>query len=138
MVPYNTANLDQSTGCLVWSGRKSAISGYAVMSHCGAEYYVHRLAWEDQRSPIPKGMCIDHLCRNRACINVDHMEVVTRGENVLRGESLAAKNARSNTCIHGHAWTDENTYRRRDDGSRFCRTCSRIRMRKYYAQKSVA
>src|SRR5271166_3891905 len=53
----------------------------------------HRLAYRFLVGRIPKGLTIDHLCRNRACVNPAHMEPVTRGENVMRGTGLAPTNA---------------------------------------------
>ncbi len=91
--------------------------------------YVHRYMWECRHGPIASELHVDHLCRNRACGNPAHMELVSPGENVLRGEGPTAINARKTHCIHGHEYTPENTYHRRE-GWRGCRTCRREAKRK--------
>jgi hypothetical protein len=82
----------------------------------------HRYAWENLRSPIPGRLTIDHLCRNKLCVNPDHMEVVTRGENTLRAVDIGARNRNKSHCSRGHEFTPENT-RITPDGRRRCRKC---------------
>lgn len=78
---------------------------------------------------IGKGLEIDHLCRNRKCVNPLHLEAVTRKTNVLRGVSPSAKNAVKTTCAKGHMFDDKNTYVRiRKGGGRACRECLRLTM----------
>lgn len=93
----------------------------------------HRVAYTLKHGPIPEDMTIDHLCRNRACCNPDHMEPVTRAENVLRGESLSAQNARKTHCKNGHEFTPENTRVTHPKGPgrvhRACRACDREKKR---------
>lgn len=72
-------------------------------------------------------MTLDHLCRNRLCVNPEHLEVVSRGENVLRGVGVTAENKRKTHCAHGHEFTTENTYRY--GNKRHCRTCRTENMR---------
>ena len=68
---------------------------------------------------------VDHLCKNRKCVNPDHLEVISGKENTLRGMGPTAINARRTHCVNGHEFTPENTYIRPDDGARDCRTCAR-------------
>lgn len=94
---------DEATGCWNWTGTKSD-SGYGRVSIDGRAHQAHRIAYEILRAQIPDGMQIDHLCRNRACLNPDHMEPVTQRENIMRGESVSARNARRNHCNRGHEY----------------------------------
>jgi hypothetical protein len=74
------------TGCINFIGGIGKLGyGQLATGQPGERVYTHRYAYEQAKGPIPAGMVIDHLCRNRACCNPDHLEVVTRGENVKRG-----------------------------------------------------
>lgn len=98
----------------------------------------HRMIYELLVEPIPSGLQIDHLCRNRACCNPTHLEPVTRSENLRRapaelrrkgGLKTGAKNRAKTECIHGHEFTEENTYWH-PDGRRDCLACKELRTRK--------
>lgn len=67
----------------MWTGRTMS-DGYVRIGIRGSVYSAHRVAWELDRGPIPAGLQIDHLCRNPACINPDHLEPVTQLENLRR------------------------------------------------------
>lgn len=95
----------------------------------------HRFAWETLVGLIPKGLEIDHLCRNRTCVNPDHLDVVTHQENCRRGYPLGLvanwRKKRAQThCVHGHEFTLENTGT--NHGRRFCRACHRASDRTRY------
>lgn len=108
--------------------------GYGVASVNGNQMRAHRAAFEARRGEIPHGLTIDHLCRVRNCVNPVHLEPVSRGENVLRGEGLAATNARKTHCHRGHEFTPENTYaftNSRGRPARDCRICKKERKRQY-------
>lgn len=81
-----TAVVNPSTGCWIWQRGKSS-TGYGMVNHGGRVVGAHRMYYELLVGPIPNGLEIDHLCRVRACVNPDHMEPVTRAENVRRGTS---------------------------------------------------
>lgn len=121
-------------GCWQWVGQINAVHGYGYYNKLMA----HRVSYEMHVALIPEGLVIDHLCRNRACVNPDHLEVVTQRENVLRGESPSAVAARRDACSNGHLYTPENLkVMTKPDGRlyRRCRTCSRARQAEYMARK---
>lgn len=78
-------------GCWLWTGSTNGV-GYGDFRARGKNhYYVHRWAYEEWAGPIPKGMDLDHLCRNRSCCNPAHLEPVTRRENLERGRQFLKK-----------------------------------------------
>lgn len=87
----------------------------------------HRYAYEHTHGPIPEGLVIDHLCRNRKCCNPSHLEAVTNEENLRRGAGYALRNGFRDACINGHPYTSENTYIDPTRGGVRCRACARIR-----------
>lgn len=89
----------------------------------------HRWAYENLVGPIPNGLQLDHLCRNRGCVNPEHLEPVTVRENLRRGEGWSGRNARKTHCPKGHEYDEANTHR--DSlGRRKCRRCDREKRRK--------
>jgi hypothetical protein len=78
---------------------------------------------------IPRGMTLDHICRNRDCCNPAHLEPVTVKENILRGDSLSARNARKTHCHRGHPLAGDNLSLP-PSGGRKCKACGRERKRK--------
>lgn len=118
----------KTPGCWLWEGWKNKEGyGYMCVTDGGRRrpFGAHRLSWAIYRGPIADGMVIDHLCRNRACVNPDHMEVVANAENVRRGVSIFAENRRKTHCKRGHAFDTDNT-RLFPDGHRACKACERI------------
>lgn len=123
-----------ASGCWRWTGSCHPDNGYPrFWFDRHDDRLAHRIAYEWTGRKIPYGLTIDHLCRNRWCVNPDHLEVVTRGENNLRGNSPWAINKRKTHCLRGHQFSKENTYLYK--GMRHCRECSRIR--KYQIRLSL-
>lgn len=118
--------------CWIWTGSMNAY-GYGVFSLNKKMNMAHRFSWELVNGKIPKDLQIDHICKARNCVNPSHMELVTLIENVMRGESLAAKNARKTKCQNGH----EFDFTKNFDGSRGCRICERIRARERYKKRKL-
>jgi hypothetical protein len=120
--------------CWLWAGSTDR-KGYGRFAVAGRNTLAHRWIYEQEKGEIHKGMVIDHLCRNRRCVNPNHMEVVTSQVNTLRGETIAAKNLSATHCPKGHAYTEGNFYRRSSDGGRQCRPCALAIRKKRYQEK---
>ena len=114
------------SGCWEWTGAQLA-SGYGSVRFDGRVQVVHRVMWEQVKGPVPAGLQLDHLCRNRTCCNPAHLEAVTQRTNLLRGVSLPAQNARRDKCLNGH----EFDIRRKGNGWRECSICKKARRRAY-------
>jgi len=119
--------------CLIWRGTLN-LSGYGYMKFEGKNWRVHRLVFEQIHGLIPEGLVLDHLCRNRACCNPNHLEIVTVRENLMRGESIQALNARKTHCKAGHLLSGENLSEK-NSGYRGCKICNRAYSRKYREMK---
>lgn len=110
--------------CILWPGYINP-DGYGIISYNYRSHPAHRFLYQLAYGPLPSGMQVDHLCRNRACINPNHLEPVTVKENVLRGMGFAAQNARKTHCKRGHPLSGENLIF--SGGSRKCRICKLTR-----------
>lgn len=116
-----------ASACWEWVGARLD-RGYGVMGRPGGgSRLAHRISYEVFVGPIPDGLTIDHLCRNTWCVNPAHLEPVSQGENVRRGDAGLETGARQRAKTHcpaGHAYTGENTRVDRH-GKRSCLTCER-------------
>ena len=104
-----------------WTGEKTR----SIMAHRVSFFLTHG-EW-------PNGV-LDHLCRNRLCVNPDHLEDISNRENILRGVGLAAVNARKTHCIRGHKLSGDNLLNSYSDGGRRCRRCKSEMDRAYKAR----
>lgn len=115
------------SGCWEWTA--SLNGGYGAF-HVGSRRMAlaHRVAFVALCGEIPPGRQLDHLCRNRKCVNPEHLEPVSQRENILRGDGPSAYNASKTHCKRGHELTQGNVheYRRGSGVRRVCRECMRI------------
>lgn len=110
--------------CWLWTAA-TAGRGYGVVYWEGRQDYAHRVVYMVLVGPIGDGLEIDHVrergCTSIKCVNPAHLEAVTHLENVRRCDK-----AMQTHCVHGHEFTEENTYRK-GNGCRMCRACKRER-----------
>lgn len=123
---------DEDTGCWLWTGhvKKNGYGSMAIKDRGAWKTKVaHRLWFEVAVGPIPAGLDLDHLCRNRRCVNPDHLEPVTRSENLKRSPSMARQNNKAH-CPLGHAYSGTNSR-----GQRICHPCQAETQRRYRNRK---
>lgn len=112
-------------GCHIWTGWRDK-KGYGMVKEHGRRRYVHRLRYLREIGPIPDGLQLDHFaCDNGpgGCCNPLHVRPVTARENLLRGNTIPARNAAKTHCPRGHDLTPKS------DGSRQCNVCANERRR---------
>jgi hypothetical protein len=118
--------------CWVWQGTPGD-NGYGYFWYEGKKRLAHRFSYQEHVGPIPDGHEIDHLCRNRLCVNPAHLEAVIHRVNVERGTAPPARNMAAAECYMGHPFDEENTYWY-PNGDRGCRKCQRRRVKEWREQ----
>ena len=116
--------------CWEWIGAKVS-GGYGSFNIDKRSISAHRVAYQLQKGEIPNGMDLDHLCRNRICVNPHHLEPVTRSVNCRRGDTgriTGMKERMKTHCPKGHEYNHDNTYLS-PKGCRYCKTCHGYRMK---------
>jgi hypothetical protein len=121
-------------GCWQWTGADD-IGGYGRFSVGRKEWKAHRFSYCSFVGPIPIGLTLDHLCRNRWCVNPKHLEPVTLRVNLLRGDTFQSRNASKTHCDNGHEFTKNNTMM--VNGWRQCRECILTRKEKVRRSKGM-
>lgn len=132
---FSRCKLDEKTGCVEWLGWCSFRYGRIGIRDKNKykdkvkKLYIHKYVYEQLIGKVQLGLQLDHLCRNRRCCNVYHLEIVTCRENILRGIGLCAVNAQKTHCLNGHVLSGENLYMYPNRIKRMCRICQRERVR---------
>ena len=127
---WNRVGRSSEHECWVWTGATTGGHGAVRYGCIGTDapesrtIYVHRYAYQLLVGPIPAGLTIDHLCRNTLCVNPEHLEAVTKAENLRRGNGFSALNSRKTHCPKGHPYDEANT--RLYKGYRYCRACRKV------------
>lgn len=130
----------EESGCWSFSGTKSE-NGYSLFSVYnknagkGARRYAHRVSALIHGLELVPGMVLDHKCRNRYCVNPEHLRQISRTENVMCGAGISPTNFKKDHCKNGHEFTKENTYVN-PKNHRGCRICRRMWMMDFYQRKA--
>jgi len=140
-----------ASGCWNWTGVLDR-DGYARFHKSKNQHRAHRVSYEFHNGAIPQGLTIDHLCKNKGCVNPEHLEAVTKEENASRHNAegykkwwstlsnkdkvkfieksskkaskvAAAKKLTATHCRRGHEWKPETTYIVPSTGHRRCNVC---------------
>lgn len=129
ILDYLAGKILVDDGCWEWAGAHTS-EGYASGSIGGKWVSPHRASYEALVGPIPEGLELDHLCRNRGCVRPNHLEPVTHAENIRRGQRGRLSWHKTH-CKRGHELAGENLYIR-PNGNRTCKTCNLAAKRRMY------
>lgn len=126
------SKVDKTDTCWIWKASTTKQGGYGQFSYNGKPVRAHRWLWIQTNGEIPNGLVLDHLCRNRKCVNPDHLEIVTLGENVKRGLAGIENNyqTKKECCPKGHTYSGTD-----NRGKRICKICRSANQQKYIKAK---
>ncbi|AVH60028.1 MULTISPECIES: HNH endonuclease signature motif containing protein [Streptomyces] len=120
----------RDSDCLIWTGRLDK-DGYGFFYLRRKTRRAHRVAWYDMHGEIPDGMVINHVCRSRACVNAQHLQVVTVRENTLKDSAtVSAINARKTHCKRGHPFDRVYPKSGGPGSQRYCSICEAAKNRR--------
>jgi hypothetical protein len=122
---------EPNSGCWLWTGGMLGNRRYGVMTYNGRRMVAHRAIYMQHKGAIPDGLVLDHLCRVTCCVNPDHLEPVTRAENMARSPLTPHMRKHATHCKRGHEFTPENTIG--GGRQRGCRECERLRYQSTYS-----
>lgn len=121
-IQYVVEDRGYETPCWIWQQRIDPQNGYGKKGGGKSRTLLaHRVYYEFFFGAIPAESEIDHLCRVRACVNPEHLELVSHRENMRRGQGFAGRNTRKSRCPKAHSLSGDNLYQYR--GKRLCRAC---------------
>ena len=121
------SKVNKTESCWIWLGGTKR--GYGKILTGKKQSRAHRVSFEIHKGPILEGLVIDHICRNKLCVNPDHLRQVTIAQNTIENSnSTGALNKYKTHCVRGHEFNQKNTYliRRKNGISRMCRKCNAL------------
>lgn len=124
---------DPNCGCWLWGGCLDQ-NGYGLFGlRIASIRRAHRASYFLFKGKLPANRCVDHRCKMPACVNPEHLRLVTFAHNKEMGDSPCAVNARKTHCVNGHAFDAKNTYKNKT-GGRQCKTCRLLSLRRHHAR----